>query len=120
VVFLQSGPVFLTSGKREDQLRLWLRPWGVKKPDQTGPSNTTQRYAVISPPLPLSLVTPFEVSHQGMVQPYMRTLPVQVDPGGTALPSSLPLCLTPFEASHVQPEIRTQPAQYVNLERERI
>ena len=85
-----------------------------------------RRYAVIniSTPPPLSLVvTPFEASRQGMVQSYMRTLPVQVDPGGTALSPSLPLCLTPFEASHqemVQSEIRTQPAQYVDPERQRI
>jgi len=82
-----------------------------------------RRYAVISPPLPLSLVTPFEASRQGMVQPYMRTLPAQVDPGGTALSASRPLCLTPFDASHqemVQSEIRIQPAQYVDPERERI
>ena len=95
--------------------------------EDQNPSSTRcgpRRYAVISTPLPLSLVvTPFEASRQGMVQPYMRTLPAQVDPGGTALSPSLPLCLTPFEASHqemVQSEIRTQPAQYVDPERERI
>jgi len=78
----------------------------------------------LSPALPLYLVMPFEVSRQGMVQPYMRTPPVQdMDLGGTALSPSLPLCLMPFEASHqemVQSEIRTQPAQYVDPERERI
>jgi len=80
-----------------------------------------RRYAVISiksPALPLFLVTPFEASRRGMVQPYMRTPPVQdVDLGGTALSPSLPLCLTPFEASHqemVQSEIR-KAAQDVDL-----
>jgi len=85
----------------------------------------SRRYAVISTPLPLSqIVMPFEASRQGMVQPYMRTLPLQdVDLGGMALSPSLPLYLMPFEASHQemdQSEIRTQPAQYVNPERERV
>ena len=35
---VQSGR--LTSGEKADQLWLWLKPLGIKKPDQTGLSNT--------------------------------------------------------------------------------
>lgn len=83
-------------------------------------------------------------SHRERAPPYMRTPPVDVDLGGTPLLPPLPLCLTPFEASRremappymrtlpvdvdlgashqemVQSERRTQPAEYVDLERQRI
>ena len=38
----------LTSGERADRLRLWLKPLGIKKLDQTGLSNTTCRVVVVA------------------------------------------------------------------------
>ena len=72
-------------------------------------------------PLPL-LVTRFEASHREMALPYARNLPVDVDLGMPLSPL-LPLCLTPFEASHqemVQSGTRTQPAEHVDPERQRV
>jgi hypothetical protein len=73
VVFLQFGLVFLTSGKRADQLQLQLL--GIKKPDQTRLSNTCHWYLALCKGTKYAVMSMHTVAEKQLFSQLMQTHP---------------------------------------------